>query len=340
MKNTLNKFIYLFSRKISIYLFDKMLNNTTSYKHILLINWYGKIGDAIISSFLITEIKKKTNLQISVITTDSLKSIYEDYGVNNIFTIKLNHSYKDIYKLSSKLKDVDIVIPLLGTLGFKDLFFINLIQPNLVFSTDKTLKLTNKNFLEEIKNKQVDEIYKIILQHLKVKNINTNYIIPLIKTSVKDYYDIAFNPFGSRDNKSLSINKSISLLKDISMKFPTYKIIILYSPKTKYLTKIISKKVDNKNIKIAKNIQNIEDSINIIHNSNILISVDTSLVHIAIGLNKKQIAIYHKKNDEYNIWLPKKSSNTMIIFSKYKVKNMDYFNNSKVLSYVKFLEDI
>lgn len=341
MKNTLDKIFYQFSRKIGKLLFDKKLNNSLgNVNHILLINWHGKIGDAIVSSFIFREIKEKTNIEISIITTKELEPIYEYYNSDNIYIIDKNHNLLDINNIANKIKNIDIIIPLIGILGFNDLFLIHKLAPIYVFSTDKDLKLTNQQFLQKIDKKLVNEIYYKILEYIKIDNINDNYIIPYSKNTISMIeYDILFNPFGSRNDKSLSINKSVSLLQNINKVYPSLKIIILFSPDTKMIAEEITKKVNSKNIIVAKSISTIKDSISFIEQSKIIISVDTSIVHIAIGMNKKIISIYYQADDNFNVWLPKKSLATKVIFSldknnNYKQKNMNNFDNDEVIEQI------
>ena len=86
-----------FSRKLSLLIFDKKvpLGINKPVKHILVINWHGRIGDAIVSSFFFREIRKIDNIIISIVTTESLKSLYIDYyKVDNVYTVSnkfINH---------------------------------------------------------------------------------------------------------------------------------------------------------------------------------------------------------------------------------------------------------
>ena len=122
--------------------------------------------------------------------------------------------------------------------------------------------------------------------------------------------------------------------------YPNKNIGLIYSPYTKKLALEIIKNVVYENINITSNIESYYDSINIISRSNIIISVDTSIVHIASGLNKKLIAIYYQNNETFNRWLPKKSSTTKIVFSRGnehdQKKNMNNFNACEI---IKIVED-
>jgi len=334
MERILNNFIAGFKRKFNLLLFDKQLpmGIKTPIKHILVINWNGKIGDAIVSSFFYREIKKVSGITISVVTTVQLKSLYSDhYSVDNVFVVSNNPGYLELFRISRKLQDVDTIIPLMGILNMKSLFFISKLNPTNLFSLDESLGLSN---IQMPQNMYIHDIYSFILKQLGAENIDDSYIVPVSYTNNKNF-EIAFNPFGSRVDKSLSIDKSVRILNLIIDEFQDLNVGILSSNETFKTAQKIARKVDNKNIQVIKNISSFYDAINIISCSVILISVDTSLVHVAVGLNKKLIAIYYKPKNLFNPWLPKKSKNTQLILSegveKYTEKDMNNFNNYEVI---------
>ena len=328
-----------FCRNLSIFLFDKKLplGVNKPIKHILVINWYGRIGDAIVSSFFFREIRKIENIVISTITTESLKSLYIDfYKVDNVYTVSNKLSYYELFLISKKLKDVDTIIPLMGLLNMKHLFFISRINPKNLFSLDDELGYSNIQMGKKTENLRIHEIMYFILKKLDIKDIDDEFIIPSIPINKNFvHYDILFNPFASRLDKSFSKEKSISILRLILNTYKNKTICILSSPDTKILALELEKTINSKNILVVNKINTFYDAIEIIRNSNIIISVDTSLVHIASGLDKKLIAIYYKQGKIFNSWLPKKSINTKIIYSlgteMYQVKNMNNFNTEEIV---------
>ncbi|HIP11126.1 MAG TPA: lipopolysaccharide heptosyltransferase family protein [Arcobacter sp.] len=326
-----------FSRSLSIFLFDKKLplGINKPVKHILVINWHGRIGDAIVSSFFFREIRKIENIIISVITNESLKSLYIDfYNVDNIYTVSNKLSYYELFKVSKELKDVDTIIPLMGLLNMKNLFFISRINPKNLFSLDDKLGYSNMKMGKKTEKLLMHEIMHFILEKLDIQDIDDRFIIPLMNKNFT-HYDILFNPFASRLDKSFSRGKSISILELILNRYKNKTIGILSSPDTKLLALELEKAINSKNVSVVNKIDTFYDAIDIIRNSNMIISIDTSLVHIASGLDKKLIAVYYKQGKIFNTWLPKKSINTKIIFSVgteiYEKKNMNNFNNEDII---------
>lgn len=332
-------------RNISLFLFDKKKPKGLQLpiKHILIINWNGKIGDAIVSSFLFNELRKIENIEISVITTSNLTGLYKDtYSANNVYTVK-KCSYLELFKVSRKMKNVDTIIPLMGYLNMKDLFFISRLNPNNLFTIDDELGRSNLQMGKRTNHLLMHDVFKFILQEIKIENINDSYIIP-INFSKSTEFDIVFNPFGSRDDKSLSIEKSIIILSAINKYYPNYKIGILNSLHTQDIADKISLVMKSNNIIKIENIKSIYDAIDNINNASIVVSVDTSITHIASGLNKKLIAIYYKAGDSFNQWLIKEKPTTRIIFSdgikNYKKKNMNNFNENKIIDLIEEIKGL
>jgi len=339
--NILTRFISKITRKINVFLFDKQLplGVNKPIKHVLIINWNGKIGDAIVSSFFFREIKKNNNIVVSIVTTESLKSLYLDYyGADNVYTVSNKFICFQLWRISRRIKDVDTVIPLMGYLNFKDLFFISKLSPKNLFSLDDELGLCNIKMRGKTDGLLIHEIFAFILNQIGVQNINDGYIIPVINKNSLQSCDIVFNPFASRIDKSLSISKSTEVLRLLINNYPEKIIGIISSPETSSVAHQISNRVNNKAVSVIININSFYDAIDIINKANVVISADTSLVHIASGLNKKLVAIYYKPGEQFNRWLTKKSINTEIIYSQgteeYEQKNMDNFNGEDVIEAV------
>ncbi|QWL59578.1 hypothetical protein HQ400_16135 [Aeromonas jandaei] len=66
---------------------------------------------------------------------------------------------------------------------------------------------------------------------------------------------------------------------------------------------------------VVSGISSFYDVVEIIRNSELLVSVDTALVHVADGLGKKLVAIFPKNNDEFNPWLPSVKPENKVVFS-------------------------
>ena len=297
--------------------------------HFLFINWHGKIGDAFISSFLIRELKKIHHLNtVSVITTPELKNIYEVFNVDNIYVIDRCNRL-DFYSLILKIKKIDAIIPLLGVLDFKHFFLFHVLKPKIIFGLDQSLRLINPSFLVKSKGCVVHDVYKNILFFLDYKNHDDSYILPKFEKVKK--YDIVINPFGSRPDKSLSSKKLDSIIASIYDNFSNVKMCLISHLEDEDLIEM-QNRYKSKALELIK-VNSIFDSIDVLSCSRSVISVDTSIVHIAAGLKINTIAIYCMHDSEVNIWHPRQDAPVSIIYSRpsFHKKNMNFFDNELII---------
>ena len=307
-----------------------------SPKHILVINWHGKIGDAIISSFFFREIRKKyKNICISVITVKNLENLYRNFFLVDQVLLIEQLSFEKLMEFLPLLKDVDTVVPLIGILDTFHIFLLGKIQPVSVLGIDPFLQMINPNYRKKATTMLVHDMYKCMLSFLGCCDINDSYIIPLSKKKTQESYSIIFNPFGSRSDKSLCVEKSVSILHKIVENFPDKTIGVLSSPSTEAICKKIVASTKGANISQIPGICSFYDIIPYIFESKLVISVDTSVVHIATGLNKKVIAIYYGTEDIFNCWLPCRNASVELIFSngpkQYLFKDMNNFNDEELI---------
>ncbi len=307
-------------------------------KHILFINWNGKIGDAVISSFLYRELRRAyPGIIISVVTTEELETLYlKYYGVDHVHIVR-RCSLWELYQLTRYIKNVDTVVPLIGLLDLRHLFFLWRLHPRNVFGLDDSLCMNNGIFYKQAQGLIIHDIFREILQQIGISEFNDQYIIPSRQEPFsRPVWDIVFNPFGSRQDKSLAFAKAVSLLQMIGQEYPSLRIGLMYSPSTLNAAMEIENAVQKTNITVIPNTRTFFDAMDDIRNAAVVISVDTALVHIAAGLKKKTIAFYYRPENEFNCWLPRRDAKVKLIYSdgpaKYRLKDMNRFENSSVLN--------
>ena len=304
-------------------------------RHILLIRWDAKFGDSFVSSFFFREIKKLKNIEVSVLTTASLMELHKDnFGADNIIQTNKRPSYKSLRNIAKKLKTVDTVIHLTEKMKMRDLYLLHKIKPKNIFSLDDDIHMVNIKMGAATRNLSFQEKYSHILCILGVENIDDRYIIPL---KTMDYsiisYDVIVNPFGSTRYKSLSIQRTVSMLESICIHYPNAKIGLLSSPTTQATAKEIIDVTASNNVTLVENMNSIYDVANVIAKSKLVVSVDTAIVHIAVGLNKRLVSIFPKNNKSFNPWIPKKTDDIEIIISigDGDIVNLNNFKNTEII---------
>lgn len=318
-----------------LFLQKKRINPSGANKNILLINWCGKLGDAVISSFFIKR-AKQSGYSVFVVTKRDLVDLYQrHYGVDGLVLIK-SLSYIGLWLISRKITP-NLIIPPFGNLPNRDLFFLSLFPRANFVSDDIRLKGVATHFFSR---KKIVQIYMELLSVLGIPMQKVHYIIPRSPNRY-ECFQIIFNPFGSRADKSLSVEASVQVIHLIAMMFPNQKILLLTSPRTVEAATKILEKSKNTNVFFLKELQSYYQVFDLIYLARVVVSVDTSIVHIAYSLNKRLLVIYRSVRG-YNPWIVAKKHGVEMIFlrkSLYKRDGFDILNDQKITAKLRVLKD-
>ena len=349
MLRKLNRIIQDYMRekrlKIGKYIWDRKKNKeeikpgnfieNNDIKKILFMRYDGKIGDMIINTLMFREIKKKyPSIKIGVVTEEGAKEVIENNpNVDEIYTYN-----KNIKRLSFKIAEekYDLLIDFSEMLRVNQMALINLCKARFNIGIDREKwKLFDISVNSGIDFKWTDHIterYSAYLKKIgfKENEIDKKYDIYIKETEkYKEFLEkirgkkrVVLNPYGASKHKSFNLetlDKLIKYLETIDVKV----ILIYFGDKYKELEKL---KVDNKNVYIPKNIETIQDTAYLIKKSDLVITPDTSIVHLASALNKNNISVYPPKGGKYGVdhlvWAPK-TKDTRVIFCKDKRSQYD-----------------
>ncbi|MDH6456550.1 ADP-heptose:LPS heptosyltransferase [Fusobacterium sp. PH5-7] len=349
MLRKLNRIIQDYMRekrlKIGKYIWDRKKNKeeikpgnfieNNDIKKILFMRYDGKIGDMIINTLMFREIKKKyPSIKIGVVTEEGAKEVIENNpNVDEIYTYN-----KNIKRLSFKIAEekYDLLIDFSEMLRVNQMALINLCKARFNIGIDREKwKLFDISVNSGIDFKWTDHIterYSAYLKKIgfKENEIDKKYDIYIKETEkYKEFLEkirgkkrVVLNPYGASKHKSFNLetlDKLIKYLETIDVEV----ILIYFGDKYKELEKL---KVDNKNVYIPKNIETIQDTAYLIKKSDLVITPDTSIVHLASALNKNNISVYPPKGGKYGVdhlvWAPK-TKDTRVIFCKDKRSQYD-----------------
>lgn len=305
-------------------------------KHVVFVNWNGKYGDAIASAPIIEFLTSHPGVKVSVITSEPLRELYFSViRVDAVHVIEKNFGWLDIVKIALNVNRCDVVVPLFGRLGIKDALLIFLLNPRFVFSTDSALKMSSKVFIDKSRYHDIYGIYQSIVDLVICGNAALAGASLCVEEegSFKSY-DFLINPYGSREDKSLSIERTKSLIRHLAASHCCSSFGVMHSPNSVLSASRLVDDLNLSNVELVRGIAKFESVIPIIQKSGPLISVDTSLVHVSKVLNKGVVAIY-PETKYFNIWQPAASINFEVVHSKGLVdygdiKNMDQFENSSI----------
>ncbi|MDE1350166.1 lipopolysaccharide heptosyltransferase family protein [Vibrio aestuarianus] len=313
----LQRFRDVVRRQLGVWLFDKKkvtnfdLVNT---KSILFIRNDAKLGDAIVSSGVLKKLKKyRTEIKIKVLTTSAMAPLFEEhFGVDQVVHLSKRPSYSEMKDVCEQVGSVDVVVSLNLDMKMKDIYLLNQLRSKVNIGLDSDLALVNLNISKQIECKHYADKFDYISSLLGIDEPAENYIVPLVPSSMEKAQKflsennidkfVLINPFGSGNERKLnkdSINKIISVIKE---RDKSLSVVLLSSPDTRELLESMS--LTNTAVHHFGQSESIYDAIAIVEKAKLVVSVDTSIVHIATGLNKPQIAFY--REDSINIinWNP------------------------------------
>jgi len=320
----------------------------------ILILKYDRVGDMIATTPLIREIKRvlpESSLFVlaSKINRDILR--YNPY-VDNIFINNKNNFLGDIGTLFLLRKmNLDLCIELDHSVIPHSILRLRIIKPKKVFSIHKDgrygvpgseLKIfdlcTDKN-----SSATFADIWLEIVNLLGYRPINNSYDIFLSEKEEKDAkllikqfkykFKLVVNLRGSFKEKSISKNNFINFAKEIYNSFPDIQIILISDPKNydeiEDLELLFSREIDIKAIR-TYSILNVAA---IIKECDMVITPDTSIVHVASAFNKPIISIHENNLESFRLWKPTSEiSKTIFAESNYGIRDINFsevIRNSK-----------
>jgi ADP-heptose:LPS heptosyltransferase len=305
------------ARRAVLALFDRsiVISVQAPARNILLVRWDGKLGDSFVSSFFYRE-AKRCGARVSVVTTTSMIELHaEHFGADVVIEASRKLGLIELMRLALRLRGVDTVVHLTERLAAREIVFLWLLRPDNVFSLDDHPRWVNGKLGKDTATLRFDEKYAAVLRRLGMHVIDTAPVIPAATGRVGDVLDVVFNPFGSRPDKSISIDRAVSTLRQLAAHHPEWRIGVLSCEQTRARAEQICDAIGLKTVMICEGAQTILGMIDTLWAASVVISVDTSVVHIAAGMHKPLLAIYPLIDPDANTWLPPPRSSTLVIYS-------------------------
>ena len=298
-------------------------------KSILFLRYDGKIGDMIVNSLMFREIKKVyPNIKIGVIARGAAIDIIKDNpNVDKIY--EYHKDRKKIKKLALKIKEekYDLLIDFSEMLRVNQMMLINLCGARINIGIEKD----NWNLFDISLNvrdydKHISELYIKILKFLGISNIDSSYDVfssdyLLEKLELKNKKYCVFNPYAASKHRSFS-NENIERISKIILE-KDYENLILIGNEDKI--KELRKLNINNEIKVKViETKGMSEVAELIKGADLIVSPDTSIVHLGRVFDKKMICIYRKelgKEDRNSILWGPNSEKARVIFVEEKIKD-------------------
>lgn len=318
-------------------------------RHVVVLRWDAKLGDAIVSSPFYREIRKLQGVRVTVVTVAELAALHQDdFGVDRVIVTRAHPGLRELLRIRRKLGAVDAVVHLVGRVQPHEIVFLSRLKPARIYSLDGSLRLVTHKLDADSEGRRFTDHYVHVLESLGVANADASYIVPVLaepEAKRMETADIVFNPYGSRPDKWLPPGKAAELLLALAEAFPHVRIGILSSPPTHAAALQLACRAQRPNIKVVNGIDTARHAATVLQTAGVVLSVDTAIVHMAVGLGKKLVAIYADTGAEWNPWLPPPSPATRVVISRQDIddyertgrKDMSRFSSATVIQAVRDL---
>lgn len=332
--------------KLGKYIWDKKKNKeeiksgnfieNNDIKKILFMRYDGKIGDMVINTLMFREIKKKyPYIEIGVITKGGAKAVIENNpNVDKIYEYKKDR--KSIKELSLKIasEKYDLLIDFSEMLRVNQMMLINLCKARFNMGLNKeNWKMFDISYTKPVGYIHITEIYINILEKLGIKNIDINYELFFTeqqKSKVDELLKelnhkkiVVFNPFAASKHRNINLENIVKIGKIILEDKENILIFIGEEKRKKELENVMKELGNNT---FFPELKDIMETSYLISKADLIITPDTSIVHIAAAFKRKLIAIYRldgKAENEINryLWGPNYKEAVQIYSKDFEVRN-------------------
>jgi ADP-heptose:LPS heptosyltransferase len=278
-------------------------------KNILVVQ-IGKLGDMVLTSPLFYELKRIfPQSKLKVLASQVNKEFVSGLKAVDKVIVYQKNVLKDLF-LASRLKkeQFDLWIDVKDGYSRTSSSLLKLAKPKLSLGYNipnpKNEKVFDVDLREFAKGKHAVDLSLAAIYYFGKEPVNT---VPVLKdyidkeSSVK--YDLLINLSAGDPSRYLDIRKWNAFVGNVLDKHPTTRIQLIGVDKDAQLLLDISKTFKTEHI-TYKSDYKLRELINVLKSAKLIISADTSIIHLASGLNKPLIGLYPKVDWNYERFKP------------------------------------
>ena len=326
----------------------------------VLILKYDRIGDMIVSTPIFRELKLAyPNISISVLASKENRDVikYNPY-VDKIYTNYKNQIFNDLPTLLKlRKKNFDVCIELDHSVIPHAILRLKILNPKKIISIHKDgrygVKGSDLKIYDYFTKKDTKSHFgKIWLETLIFFGISpSSYSYDLFlgnieKEKAKNFaislgkrIKIGINMEGSFPEKSIQKEELEKICVGLHNNFNNIKIVILTSPDKLLEKKKLISELGLDFVIPSYNTKTIIDAAALIEQLDLIITPDTSIVHIAASFDKPVVSIHENNKDSFRLWAPTSTlSKTVFASSSYGL--FDYSVDDVIKSATDFLKII
>ena len=311
---------------------------------------YDRIGDMVITTPVFRELKREyPEINISVLASNSNQNVlHNNPYVDKVYINYKNNLFRDLptlLKLRNKRYDVCVefdhsVIP-------HSIARLRIIKPKIIISVVKDGRYGVKGselelydyFTEKSKDAHFQDIWLNTLSPFGVTPKSRQYDLFCTEQQKRKAVDfllqfqkkiiIGINLEGAVKGKKITSDKLEEICHGIYLINKEVQIILLSSPKIYKNIVRLTQKMSLSYVVPSYKTASVLDVAALIQNLQLIITPDTSIVHIASAFNVPIVSIHEKNNDSYRLFAPK-SPHSKTVFSEFSGR-LDGYNIDNII---------
>ena len=302
-------------RQVAIWVWDrpKLKHDSQPFsKRVVFIRWDAKLGDTIVLSWVFRELKRqRPDLQITVITAESFKELFvRGYGITSLYTASKRHGWGSLLRIARELARPEYVVHLSLKWRPRDIRFVRALSPRHVVGLDDDLNLVDIKLGELTRGRHFSEKLVPWLEQLGVNTTDRQYWIPRdaqARKQVDTWWPqgrvIGLCPYGASKKKYLD-DDWISHVVTACLARDLLVVLLVLPMQRPHIEHLIELNgwVDRVTVNTGESSQWV--LFEQVARCDALVSVDTAVVHLAVGLQKPLLAIYNSHGMEFENWHP------------------------------------
>ncbi|MCL2888511.1 MAG: hypothetical protein FWF35_04365 [Elusimicrobia bacterium] len=288
-------------------------------KSVLVRSWSG-IGDSIVMAAAVRELKKnRPDINVCVVQRSRSRDVFKDNPyIDKVYPYTFYH----FLKLRNK---ADVYIDARDHMNAGNFLFYRVLNPKKVITGPRyskyDVKMTDFSYYKDYKpaDNAGRHIYDVMLDYFSGFNLKTEkrkydlYVAEKdLKTALafwkKGQKRVLLNICGSA--KILDAPSVISVINDVQSHFNDLDIVIPYDEKTKEKSLALCGENGIQNARLSYK-TTVKELFALVKSADIIISVDTGIVHIASAFDKNMVAFYEK--NIFTNWAPIGNNHDVIL---------------------------